>query len=127
MVKNEWLAHLKEEFYYLKDKALGILLFGSRSGKSSTDRSDFDICVVAPKQKPEKILDLIHQKIDVYKKRYNVYFFEELPLHLKAEVLNKHIVIVAENIPELYEYFYFYRKLRSEERRVGKECRSRWS
>ena len=116
MVKRNKLERLKEEFSFLKNEVLGVLLFGSSADNSKVKRSDVDICVVAPKQKPLSILSLVHQKIDVYKKKYDVYTFEELPLYIKAEVLRKHKVIVANNLPELYEYLYFYQKVWDEQK-----------
>ena len=116
MVKRNKLERLKEELSFLKNEVLGVLLFGSSADNSKVKRSDVDICVVAPKQKPLSILSLVHQKIDVYKKKYDVYTFEELPLYIKAEVLRKHKVIVANNLPELYEYLYFYQKVWDEQK-----------
>lgn len=116
MVKKNKLEGLKEEFLFLENEALGVLLFGSSANRSRTKKSDVDICIVAPKQKPRSILSLVHQKIDVYKKKYDVCTFEELPLYMKAEVLRNHKIIVSKDLPELYEYFYFYHKLWDEQK-----------
>lgn len=116
MVKRSELERLKKEFLFLKNDVLGVLLFGSSIDNRRIKRSDVDICVVAPKQKPLSMLSLVHQKIDVYKKKYDVHTFEELPLYMKAEVLRNHKVIVSKNLPELYEYLYFYQKLWDEQK-----------
>ena len=34
-----------------------------------------------------------------------------MPLYLKIEVINNHKIIFAKNVPELFYYFYFLRKL----------------
>lgn len=116
MVSATKLKKLKEEFSFLRERVLGVLLFGSNVDNNATSRSDIDICIVAPKQKPNKVLSTIYRNIDAYAKRYDVYTFEELPLYMKAEVLRNHKVIVAKDLPELYEYFYFYRKLWDEQK-----------
>ena len=53
--------------------------------------------------------------VDVHSKRYDVYTFEELPLYMKMEVISNHEIIFARDVPELYEYFYFFRKLWKEQ------------
>jgi len=116
MAEKAKLKKLKEEFLFLKDKALGVLLYGSNVDRTNTAKSDVDICIVAPKQKPSDILRIVHQKIDVYKKKCDLHFFEELPLYIKAEILKNHAVLVTENLPELYEYSYVYRKLWDEQK-----------
>lgn len=116
MVKGNKLERLKEEFSFLKNEVLGVLLFGSNADNSRVKRSDVDICVVAPKQKQLSILSLVCQKIDIYKKKYDVYTFEELPLYMKAEVLRNHKIIVSKDLPKLYEYLYFYQKLWDEQK-----------
>lgn len=116
MVKGNKLERLKEEFSFLKNEVLGVLLFGSSADNSRTKKSDVDICVVAPKQKQLSILSLVCQKIDIYKKKYDVYTFEELPLYMKAEVLRNHKIIVSKDLPKLYEYLYFYQKLWDEQK-----------
>ena len=110
------LTKLKREFLFLKEKALGVLLFGSSAVDTSTARSDIDICIVAPNQKPKDVLKTVYQKIDVYGKKYDVYTFEELPLYMKAEVLRNHRVILARDEPALYEYLYSYRKFWDEQK-----------
>lgn len=116
MAEREKLKRLEEEFSFLKEKVLGVLLFGSSAGNNDTVRSDIDICIVAPKQKPNEVLSIVHQKIDVYGKKYDICIFEELPLFMKAEVLRNHKIITAKDLPELYEYLYFYRKLWDEQK-----------
>ena len=116
MAEREKLKKLEEEFSSLKEKVLGVLLFGSSAENKDTIRSDIDICIVAPNQKPNEVLSAVYRKIDVYGKKYDVYIFEEFPLYMKAEVLRNHRVIIAKDLPELYEYLYFYRKLWDEQK-----------
>jgi predicted nucleotidyltransferase len=41
---------------------------------------------------------------------YDVRVFELFPLHIKAEVMSKYIVVFGDPL-EISEYFYYYRKL----------------
>ncbi len=36
---------------------------------------------------------------------------EELPLYMKLQVIGAHKVVFCRDLPGLYEYFYFYRKI----------------
>ena len=117
MAGKQKLAELKKEFGFLeKEKSvLAVLLFGS-SVKDSWPR-DTDICIVAAGKRPSmKILKKVFNAVDVYKKKYDVYFFSELPLHLKIQVMQSHQIVFAKSEPELFELFYFYRKLWQEQK-----------
>ena len=39
-----------------------------------------------------------------------MFVFEELPLYMKFEVMENHKIVFCRGLPELREYFYFYRK-----------------
>lgn len=113
------LNTLRDDFSFLEAdlRVIGLLLFGSRV-KDGVTRGDYDICVVSPGSKPSEVLSKIYQHVDVYKKRYDSYTFEELPLYMKIAVISNHEVVFAREMPALYEYFYFFRKLwREQERR----------
>ena len=118
MENIDLITKTKEDLSFMKEKVEkggieAVLLYGSYAENKQTARSDIDICIVAPKLKTPKqfsrLLSLVWQKIDANK--YDVRVFEELPLYIKMEVIKKHIIIFSSNIPELYFYFYHYRKL----------------
>ncbi len=113
MVENELLNQILEDFSDIIEnkKVLGILLFGSYAIDQETNRSDIDICVVAPNEKLSDLLSYMWQKINVSLKKYDVRMFSELPLYIKIQVVEKGILIYSPNKFDLYEYFYFYRKL----------------
>ena len=113
MVKNELLNQILDDFSDLIEnkKILGILLFGSYAIDQETNRSDIDICVVAPNEKIFDLLSYVWQKINVALKKYDVRMFSELPLYIKIHVIKNGILIYSPNKFDLYEYFYFYRKL----------------
>ena len=121
MVEEEDIKAIEEDFRFLKDKILALLLFGSRAIKKQHKKSDFDICVIKPDD--QGIIKEIFRKIDVVRRKYDVYLFEELPLYMKMEVINNHKIIFSKNIYDLYEYFYFYRKLWKDQERRNKITR----
>lgn len=111
MAKNKeikkLIMKLQREFAFLRKRVLAILLYGSfLEGRGR----DIDICIVAPKQKSEKIMSEVWRRIDVAGKRYDVYTFEELPLYMKIGIIERNEIIFGDK-PKLYEYFYFFRKL----------------
>ncbi|MHA1783110.1 MAG: nucleotidyltransferase domain-containing protein [Promethearchaeota archaeon] len=92
-------------------KILGIMLFGSQVSEMQTNRSDIDVCVVAPEEDPHELFSLILERIDISSKRYDVKFFENLPLYIKIRVIERGVVVYSPNELDLYEYFYRFRKL----------------
>lgn len=108
------LPKLQRQFAFLHKEVLAILLFGSHSLSQESPRSDIDICLVAPQKKPADLLRKVFQQMDT--KGYDIYCFQELPLHLQKEVMENHKIIFVQDEGELQEYFYFYRKLWAEQK-----------
>jgi len=73
VVKKELLDQIYNDFSYVIEKKdiLGILLFGSYSKSKNTNRSDIDICIVAPKEDLHKLLSFILQNINVVRMFHN--------------------------------------------------------
>lgn len=114
------IKDIQKDFQFLKDdeRILAVLLFGSRASEDSHQRSDTDVCIVAPEQEPKDILMKIFRNLDVHKKEYDVHIFEELPLYIKISIIRNHRTVFSRDKYELSEYFYFYRKLwKDQERR----------
>ena len=111
------ITECKIDFEFLKEdsRILAVLLFGSQASSDNTSRSDTDICIIAPNIQDVKNRALFFKKIyvnvNVFGKCYDVWQFEELALYLKMEVIRNHEVIYCKDLPELHEYFYFFRKL----------------
>ena len=108
------IESIKKDFSFLfgRDDILAILLYGSAAAGDETPRSDMDICIVLPSRKYMKdILNEIYRKLDVFTKKYDVRFFEELPLYIQINIMKSNNIIYSRDIYELYEYFYFIRKL----------------
>jgi len=113
MAGREIAEHVARDFEFLKDRVLAVLIFGS--SVSEAEARDVDVCIVAPNG-----FDIreVFMRIDVTGKNYDVWLFEELPLYMKMEVILNHVVVHCKDILELYEYFYFFRKLwKDQERR----------
>ena len=76
------------------DEVLAILLFGSAARDDADQRSDKDICIVAPELSDPRtrlvFLRAIFERLDVTGKRYDLWFFEELPLYMKIQVVEHH-------------------------------------
>lgn len=105
---------VRKDFFFLssRDDILAILLYGSVVKGEDTPHSDIDICIVAPSCKDKRsLLNEIYRKLDVYLKKYDVRFFEELPLYIQINILENNKIIYSKNVYELYEYFYYFRKL----------------
>ena len=108
------IESIKKDFSFLfgRDDILAILLYGSAAAGDETPRSDMDICIVLPSRKYMKdILNEIYRKLDVFTKKYDVRFFEELPLYIQINIMKSNKIIYSKDIYGLYEYFYFIRKL----------------
>jgi len=125
--KKDMINVAKEDFRFLQyhDDVLAVLFFGSVTKGELTERSDVDICIVAPTCRDREVLrGEIYKNVDVVGKGYDVWIFEELPLYMKAQVIKNNVVIHARNQPEFYEYLYFFRKLWKDQehrQKIGKE------
>lgn len=111
MAGESMIGRLRRDFGFLKGHgAIAVLLFGSYAKKERGPR-DIDVCVVAPGKESGKIMADVYRRIDPGSKKYDIYTFEEMPLYLKWEVIHNHKVVWAKDEGELYEYFYYFRKL----------------
>jgi len=99
-------------FLYSREDVLGILLYGSVAKGEETQRSDIDICIISPSCKDKLgLLNEIYRKLDVFSKKYDVRFFEELPLYIQINVIKNNKMIYSKDVYDLYEYFYYFRKI----------------
>ncbi len=96
-------------------RILAVLFFGTGAKGQADSRNDCDLCVVAPEVRDSSgmstILRKIYVNINVSLKRYDIWLFEALSLYMKAQVIETHRVVSCRDLPEFYEYFYFYRKI----------------
>ncbi len=99
-------------FLFVRKDLLAVLLYGSVVKGEETPRSDIDICIVAPTCKERTgLLREVHRNLDVFSKKYDVRIFEELPLYIQIQIIENHEIIYTKDVYEMFEYFYFFRKL----------------
>ena len=101
MVKIE---SVKKDFYFLsfREDILAILLYGSVAKGEDTPQSDIDICLVSPLCKDKKsLLNEIFRKLDVFSKKYDVRFFEEMPLYIQINIIKSNKIIYSKDVYEL--------------------------
>lgn len=87
-----------------------VVAYGSWARGEATARSDIDIAVITKSNNREENLEVARCLLGKAPPCYDVKVFELLPLHLKAEVLSRYVVVFG-NPLEISEYFYYYRKL----------------
>lgn len=97
------------DFARARSRLLGILRFGSSVQQGVAPR-DIDLCLVAPGQPPNELLLEVFRRVDVRGKRYDVCVFEALPIWMRHEVLERHVIAWTADVPALTEYLYFQRK-----------------
>jgi len=115
MVEREIAARVARDFEFLKERVLAVLIFGSVVDRGGSWKGrDTDICIVAPEGFDIKE---VFRQVDVSGKRYDVWLFEELPLYMKMEVIERHEVVFCRGLLELHEYFYQFRKLWKDQKR----------
>jgi hypothetical protein len=98
------IKHLQHDFAPYKKKVLAVLLYGSVAKKTATQRSDVDICIVAPEYDTQTLYN------ETLSLPYDIHIFETMPLFLQMQVINHHRIIYTVNKYKLGEYFYHFRK-----------------
>ena len=113
MVK-EIIEKLKEEFnrYYRQNPIKAILLFGSHTKGESFENSDIDICIVD--EKDQDRVDILRKAWQIVGDNYDLWLFSELADYMKFEILNNHQIILCDDEPALYEFFYPFLKLKQD-------------
>ncbi|WP_371802315.1 nucleotidyltransferase domain-containing protein [Candidatus Lokiarchaeum ossiferum] len=112
MVSSELIDQITNDFKFVlsNPNIKGVVLFGSYLTGDETDRSDIDICLVAPNQNLYQLHKFIYSQIEKNCKDYEIRFFEELPLYIQGVIIENGIVILSPDLGDLSEYFYSYRK-----------------
>ena len=85
-----------------------ILIFGSKATGESHSRSDTDICIVSPGVKDKALL--LQKTWGIVSGKYDLWLFEELPLYMQIEIIQHHEILFSKDVPEVFEYFYFFQK-----------------
>lgn len=122
------IDELKKEFSWVNEdsRILAVLLFGSIVEEKDHLKSDIDIAIVVPGASnyyydcdgvnyenvvSSDILMKVFRKIDIISKNLDVHIFEDLPLHIKMDIIENHELIYTSDKIGMYEYFFNYRKL----------------
>lgn len=88
-----------------------VLIYGSYlTNDFIPSRSDIDIAVITQKQDEEKNLKIRNSLLGKTTSIYDIRIFELLPLNIKMEIINHHLVLFGDPL-EISEYFYSYRKI----------------
>lgn len=113
MVREEIIKIIKEDFHFIEinEDIMALLLYGSQITKYATLKSDIDICIVTPNQDLHYMYKFVMHNLKNNVEKYDIRFFEELPLHLQGEIIENGVVIICKDEPALFEYFFKYRKL----------------
>lgn len=63
--------------------------------------------LVVPKGNLADVLDFLLKNLKHNRDKYDIRFFEELPLVIQGNILDLDILIYSPDAPELYEYLFF--------------------
>ena len=96
---------VEQDFEEFCGDVLGILLYGSHVQGCWSERSDIDICIVAPGN--DYVLRRINKKLGG---KYDVKVFEKLPLYIQIEIIRNHQIIYGD-AARIGAYFYRFRRL----------------
>jgi hypothetical protein len=103
---------VRDDFAPLADDVWGVYVFGSYALGRATPRSDIDVCLVGgPGSRPRDVLRLAWTRARLGATPYDLKVFEELPLYLKAEVLEHGVLVLARDEPALSEYLRPWRRI----------------
>jgi predicted nucleotidyltransferase len=71
VVNKRLISRIKKDFSIVikNKKILGILLYGSHAQGNATNRSDVDVCVVAPEEDVNQLLSFVLKNVNVNKKK----------------------------------------------------------
>ena len=100
----------KKDLAFLQDNVLGVLIYGSWATGESHEKSDIDICIVAPSAE-DKIALWRETIAKIRDDRYDIRIFELMPIHLRMAVIEQGMVVYSRDVLELYEYFYPFRRM----------------
>jgi len=119
MAGKEMKERILKDFDSFKGGVLGIVLFGSQAVDRGMERSDIDVCLVAPGMAPKELFGKILESRVT--QGYDVKIFETLPLYLKGEVLEDGEIVWTSDEGELSYYFYKWRRILNDQKLAYKK------
>lgn len=116
---------VEKDFSFLREKegVLAVLLFGSHVTGRDHEKSDLDICIVAPGEDPWDLWLEVDKEVRS-KEKYDFHVFEDLGLKMKHQVMENYEIIWCRDKYKLQEYFYNYRKLWKDQAKARGVARS---
>jgi predicted nucleotidyltransferase len=96
-------------------------LYGSVVLGEHQENSDVDICIVAPNQDKYAIYHTCMKGLEGDIEKLDIRFFEELPLLIRADIIEKGLILYTKNLGELTEYFFFSTRRELEDYRFRME------
>lgn len=106
------VSEVRRDFAPLESSVAGVFLWGSHAEGTATQRSDVDVCIVGgPGKEVRAVLRLAWTRARLGGRPYDIKVFEELPLFLKAEVLERGVLVLSRDAPGLSEYLRHWRKI----------------
>ncbi|MHA1748861.1 MAG: nucleotidyltransferase family protein [Promethearchaeota archaeon] len=105
MVKSSIIKQIAADFEFLLSHPsfLGMILYGSWVHEMNSVRSDVDLCIVENSNNPIKLYKEICVRVDIYRKKYDIQFFSEIPWYLKGRVIEEGITVLTPDKPKLFE------------------------
>ena len=105
---------IKKDLKELKKHALAILQYGSTVDQTSHQKSDTDICIIAGKKDIKELFNQLLQNKATQK--YDIKIFEQLPLKIKASVIENHKTLWTRDDTELTLYLHRYQRIWSDQK-----------
>ena len=109
MVENEQITQIYNDFKKIisRKNILGILLFGSVLKAMETNKSDLDICVVAPREDKHGLISYILQNINVNLKKYDIRLFSD-PFRKNLSCCIAHFVRIFANYHFHFQFSFLF-------------------
>ena len=102
------MEHLNKFSYLRSDsRVLAVILYGSVAENEHHFRSDIDVCIVAPNQDPGTMYKVVIHGLKWDWEELDIRFFEELPLLIRGDIMEKGKILFTQDMGELTEYFFF--------------------
>ena len=104
------LDEIRKDLKFIQQLGYSAVLYGSYVRNEITMKSDMDVAVITKIKDKEKNMEIWWTLLGKVPQIYDIRIFELLPLYIKIEIIENHIVLFGDEL-ELSEYFYFFRKL----------------
>jgi len=108
MLSKKFLNKIRRDLKPLQK--YNVVIYGSALTSRFSRRSDIDIAIITESKEREYNKKVWAEAMKFSWKEYDIKVFELLPLWLKMEIIENHLVLFGDE-KKISEYFYFYRKI----------------